>query len=91
MADDRIALPSAEEMLKRLRSVMDEPHAVANLYPKITAHAGQRKAREGVEMLVLLAIYDYAGAYPEAVAAALQVALPRFVSVLTEGQEHDRG
>jgi hypothetical protein len=35
-------------------------------------------------MMLLLAIYDYAGSYPEAVTAVLQVAMPRFISVLTE-------
>jgi hypothetical protein len=57
---------------------------VANFYPKISAHAGQRKTPEGIEMMFLLAIYDYAGSYPEAVTAVLQVATPRFVQVLTE-------
>lgn len=84
MTEDWITLPPAEVIIERLRTVMDEPHAVAGLYPRIAAHAGQRKVPEGVEMLVRLAIYDYAGGYPQAVADALDVAVPRFTAVLVK-------
>jgi len=67
MNDEMITLPAADEMLTRLRSVIDEPHMAANLYPKITKYAGTRKTPEGI---------------PPAVARGLMVALPRFVRVL---------
>jgi hypothetical protein len=82
MADKMITLPAADEMLARLRSVIDEPHAAANFYPKITKYAGQNKTVSGIEMMVALAIYDYAEGYPPAVATGLHVALPRFVRAL---------
>ncbi len=82
MNDEMITLPDADEMLARLRSVMDVPHAVANFYPKITRYAGQDKTIAGIEMIILLAIHDYAVGCPAAVAAGLEVALPRFVRVL---------
>lgn len=84
MAEGRIILPSAEVIIERLRSVMDEPHAVKGLYPRIAAHAGQRKAPEGVEVLIRLAICDYAAGFPQAVADVLEVAVPRFTAVLVE-------
>ena len=82
MNDEMITLPAADEMLTRLRSVIDEPHIEANLYPKITRYAGTRKTPEGIEMIVMLAIHDYAEGFPPAVARGLMVALPRFVRVL---------
>ena len=70
--------------MERLRSVLDSPHAARYLYPAIAGHAGDPKAPEGVEMMVRLAIADYAASYPDAVTAILGIALPRFVRALTE-------
>lgn len=81
MAD--ITLPAADEMMRRLRTVIDEPHAVRNFYPKLTAEAGEAKSRAGVELMVMLAIEDYAGAMPGPY-RALMVAVPDFVRVLTD-------
>lgn len=91
MDDETITLPAADEMLARLRSVMNEPHAVANLYPRITRDEGMRKTPEGIEMLVTLAIHDYAEGEPPAVLAGLYVALPRFVRVLCGTDDRTQG
>jgi hypothetical protein len=84
MTEKMITLPAADEMLARLRTVIDEPHTVANFYPKITRYAGQSKTVSGIEMMITLAIYDYAENLPPAVATGLHVALPRFVRALSE-------
>lgn len=79
---DLITLPDADTMLARLRKVTDSDHVVKGLFPKLTAYAGESKYREGIELLVELAIYDYAQEMPPAVAAVLSFQAPRFVAAL---------
>jgi hypothetical protein len=83
MNDTIITLPNADEMMRRLRSVMDETHAVANLYPNITKHAGEQKTPEGINLMVMLAVYDYADGLPTVVIAGLEVIIPDLVQALT--------
>ena len=83
--NDEITLPDAPEMMSRLRSVLDEPHAVAKLYPKITRHAGERKNRDGIELMLTLAICDYTENLPDVVATGLRMMLPAFAAALGTG------
>lgn len=83
MNDNLITLPDADEMMRRLRTVMNENHAVANLYPRITKYAGEQRTPIGVNLMVTLAVYDYSDGLPKTVAAGLEVMIPDFVQALT--------
>lgn len=80
----RITLPSAEEIMAALRGVYDDPHAVKGLYPRICEHAGQPKTPSGLELMLLLAIHDYAAGLLPSVEAAMSMFIPNFIAALTE-------
>jgi hypothetical protein len=82
MPGNRITLPAEEEMVARLRSVFEEQRAVCCLYPKIAAHAGEQIAPEGLSVMLLLAIADYADGNPS-VEITLSFFIPAFITALT--------
>jgi hypothetical protein len=86
MTDQRVTLPERDEMLRRLKSVIDEPHTTENFYPKLLKHAGQAKTGVGVGLMFQLAVFDYAGETGP-VAAGLNVAAPSFMAVLVEDED----
>lgn len=60
-----------------LRGICDDPHLVSGLYAPIAAHGGQRKDPGGVDLLIALAVYDYAAqGFPAPALAALELVLP---------------
>lgn len=54
-----IILPTADEMLARLKAVNDTPELGRCLYPKITKWAGTKKAPLAVITLLTVAIGEY--------------------------------
>jgi len=87
--DELITLPGADEIVARLRTVIDEPHAAEKLYPQVARRAGDRLTVNGLELMLTLAIHDYAKGYSPAVAATMYVALPDFIRVLSAGEADD--
>lgn len=83
--DKRITLPGREEMLRRLRSVISGPHT-EQLYAVLAREAGARKTAAGIVTMLKLAIYDYASGIP-AVQMTMDIAIPDYVSVLTEDDQ----
>src|ERR1039457_6878706 len=79
-----IVLPERGDMLTRLKSVIDEPRTVSGFYPLLLEHAGLEKTPEGVGLMFVLAVADYAGQIP-ASQMTLSVALARFVAGVEEG------
>ena len=80
-----VVLPGRDDMLARLKSVMDEPHTESGFYSLLLEHAGQRKTPEGIGLMFVMAISDYAGQIP-VVQMTLGLALPRFVAVLVDDE-----
>jgi hypothetical protein len=81
-----IVLPGRDDMLARLKSVIDEPHTEKGFYSLLLKHAGTRKDPAGIAMIFTLAIYDYAGQVPAA-QMTLNVSLPRFVAALVDDEQ----
>src|SRR5580704_11333102 len=86
MADPRIVMPDAQEMLRRLSGVDDGPELVSKLYPLIARCAGERKAGAGVAYVVLLAVSEFAAGRP-GVQASTQGRTREFVASLIEDKE----
>jgi hypothetical protein len=86
MTATTLVLPDRDDMLRRLNSVLDDPHAEAGLYPRLLKHAGQQKQPEGVVVMFMLAIADYTEGLPPAVAVTLDIALPRFIGALIDDE-----
>jgi hypothetical protein len=80
-------LPERDDMLARLKAVMDEPHAEQYLYPKLLKHAGQVKAPEGIALMFVLAIADYTAGLPPTLGIALDFMLPRFVAAIVDDED----
>jgi hypothetical protein len=83
----KVVLPERDDMLARLKSVIDEPHAEHGLYPKILEHAGQTKEAPGVVLMLLLAIGDYTAGMPSVLARTLDLALPRFIAAIIDDED----
>jgi hypothetical protein len=84
MSDSNITLPPADEMLARLRSVIDERYLVEDFYPQLLKYAGSVKTVEGLELMITLAIFDYTEDLPETVAAGLLAAMPLWIQTMSE-------
>jgi hypothetical protein len=80
-------LPERDDMLARLKAVMDEPHAEQYLYPKLLRHAGQTKAPEGIALMFVLAIADYTAGLPASLGIALDFTLPRWVTAIVDDED----
>lgn len=85
--DKWIVLPEREEMLTRLRSVIDEPHTESGFYSLLLKYAGARKTGTGVSLILLLAVADYTEDQPPVIAVTIGLALPRFVAALVDDEE----
>lgn len=83
MPEERFTLPDAPEMMRRLQSVVADPHTIINFYPKIVRHASEVNTAAGLKVMFSLALYDYSEKYPGPVIAALNAAVPDFIQVLT--------
>jgi hypothetical protein len=47
VTEKTVILPERDDMLRRLKSVIDEPHTEQNFYPLLLKHAGQPKTPGG--------------------------------------------
>ena len=87
MTDWRATLPERDEMLRRLRGVIDEPHATEGFYPRLLALAGQPMSGVEVAAAFQVAVYDFAresGRGP--LAATLADAAPRFMAAIVDDE-----
>jgi hypothetical protein len=82
-----VTLPERDDMLARLKGVMDEPHAAERLYPLLLGHAGEEKAAEGIALMFILAIADYTQGLPPALGITLDLLLPRFVTAIVDDED----
>lgn len=77
-----IILPDAEEMLKRLVAVDDQPHFQERFYPILLRYAGTEKVAGGVVMMLTMAIYDYTQGMPPLVAFLMHREVPQWIDAL---------
>ena len=82
-----IILPDHEDMLRRLKSVMDEPHAVEQLYPLILKNAGRELVGMGVVMMLQLAIADYTAGLPPIISILVQQRVDDYITALVDDEE----
>ena len=82
-----IVLPEREDMLRRLKSVLDEPHAVERFYPLILKDAGRELVGMGVVMMLQLAIADYTAGMPPIMMAVVQMNVDDYITALVDDEE----
>ena len=87
MTGKTVTLPQRDDMLARLKGVMNEPHAEHGFYPLLLRHAGQPKMPEGIALMFVLAITDYTRGMPDALAMGLDLMLPRFVAAIVDDED----
>jgi hypothetical protein len=87
MDDFNIILPERDELHRRLLSVVDEPHIVSKLYPKIEEHAGRAFPVLGFVMMWTLAVSDYTRDLPPQMAMIQDVAVHLYARALIDDPE----
>ena len=90
MTTATVTLPERDEMLRRLKSVIDEPHTEKGFYSLLLQHAGEEKAPEGVGLMFIMAIADYTAGLPPVLGRTLGIALPRFVAAIVDDEDARR-
>lgn len=85
--EELIALPDADEMMRRLKAINDSPHLVENLYPLLLREAGQQKYRSGIDLMVKLAIYDYVKDLPPVMSTLMGMQEKQIINALTKPSE----
>ena len=73
MSVEMITLPSRREMHRKLVAICDPPQVVRGFYPLLLRHAGKQMTPEGIDLMLALTQYDYAGNLPRC-ASFLQLA-----------------
>lgn len=88
MPSYNVVLPDAEQMMESLKGVMDEPHAVEKLYPRICRDlAGQEKAPEGVCLTLSLALKDYVESLPPVMAPPIYMFAENFIEAIVPDED----
>lgn len=88
MPSSAVVLPDAEQMMESLRGVMDAPHAVEKLYPRICNNlAGQEKAPEGVCLTLSLALKDYVEGLPPIMAPPIYMLAEDFIRAIVPDED----
>ncbi|OGY64860.1 MAG: hypothetical protein A3J53_01435 [Candidatus Harrisonbacteria bacterium RIFCSPHIGHO2_02_FULL_40_20] len=84
-----IVLPSAEEMLTRLRKVHSDSHADSGIHPRILTHAGTPKVAAGIVMMLVLAIDEYykKEKFPPIMLNILNGDIPQYIDALVDDLE----
>ena len=82
-----IDLPERDEMFRRLKAIMDDPHVVERLYPLMLRHAGQRKVALGVVNMVVMSITEYTDELPAPLSDIVMKSAPDFVEALIDDEE----
>lgn len=86
--DQTIILPSSEEIVERLKQVLDDEYMAQKFYPLIAQYGGEQKVAMGVVMMLVLAIEDFMqSGYPAAMRGILYMDVPRFIDALIDDKE----
>ena len=80
-------LPEREEMMRRLKSVMDDSDAVENFYPLILKAAGSELVGMGVVMMLQMAIADFTADQTPFMALVLQSSVDAYITALVDDEE----
>lgn len=81
-----IVLPKADEIIKRLNTVMDDELG-NRLYKIIAERAGEEKVAAGVVMIFTLGIYDACQGYPPMMQGLMFNFVPMWIDVLIDDKE----
>ncbi len=83
-----IVLPEYEDMLIRLRSVIDEDHVTRYFYPLILRYAGQQRNAQGVVTMLMMAISIYTNSLQlPSVERTLRSSASDYIAVLVDDRE----
>lgn len=81
-------LPTAAEIVERLKKANDDAYLVETFYPTIAKEAGRELIAEGIVMMFTLKIYDYQqSGYRPVIGSILQMQVPRFIDALVDDKE----
>jgi len=80
-------LPDADDMLRRLISVDDNPHKREKFYPIILKNAGRELAGMGVVNMFVFAIHDYTQGMPPFMAVMLFDQIDDYVQALVDDEQ----
>ena len=86
MNDKVIVLPNADEIIKRLNTVMNDEFG-NRLYRIIAQKAGEEKVAAGVVMMFTLGIYDACQGYPPMMQGLMFNFIPMWIDVLIDDKE----
>ena len=81
-----IILPSADEMLRRLKTVNDNSIIAVELYSRFLRYASQEKKASGIVMMLVLEITDYSNRMSPEVQNVLMISVPEFIKVLVDDE-----
>ena len=84
MKEKVITLPDKDDMLKRLVMVDNDPHLVERFYPILLKNAGQKRVAQGITMMMILAIHDYADGMPPLTSALMVMYAPKYIDALVD-------
>lgn len=81
-----ITIPPAEELLRRLLAVDDDPHM--DVFYRILLNAESRRITgQGIAVHLTLSMTDYTAGYPTALTVAVAMKLCEFVPAFTDDPE----
>lgn len=75
------------DVIDRMSTVNDESNLVTDFYPRIARASGTDKNAYGINMVLLLAIHDFATQYPPIVGGILMLEVPRWIDALIDDKE----
>jgi len=79
-----LTLPSACEMLRRLREVDDNPYYEGRFYPRILQLAGLQVSAEQLVISLTLAMHNHTDGMPKEIASSEYQRLPAFIRALID-------
>lgn len=79
-----ITIPDADELLRRLIAIDDEPHLEERFYPRLLPLAGQERVGRGIVVALTLAVADYTEGMPPFMRTALEMRLHEFLPAFTD-------
>ena len=82
-----ITVLEADEVLRRLRAVLSEPHVEERFYSTLLRMAGQPRTGAGISTGVMLAFFDYTSGLPPVIAAMLTGKIPEYLAAFTDDKE----
>ena len=83
-----VTLPSAEEIISRLRKVNDDDYMTERFYSKIAQEAGRELVAPGIVLMFTLKIHDFVeSGYPEVMASLLHMYVPHYIDALVDDPE----